>query len=591
MRFAVWSEPRSNEAAGTLRRGGVLTALVYRTREGLRTLSDRERALVILCATAITAGALWGITVSVRATTTVVPAPGGTVRTGIVGQPRFILPILAQTNDADMDLSRLVYSGLLTVTTDGKLEGDLAESVDVSADGKTYTVKLRRNVQWHDGEPFTAEDVLLTIRLIQDPAVKSPIASRFQGVTASKDDDFTVRFTLREPYAPFLTTLQTGILPSHIWSQTPPQGIALAEYVLRPIGTGPFKFEKLKRAEFSGEVREYQLVRNPTTHGPPPFLDSLQFRFFSTTDDLFRALRQGEIESASFLPPSLVRDAERLHEVAVKRLRLPQYFAVFLNQTKHAAFGDLVVRRALTAAVDRDAIIREALRGEGVRVDTPIPPGSIGHAPDIATVPFDGEKAKQGLEEAGWKDADSDGTREKDGTPLRFTLSTTDWPEYVRTAQLLADQWRAIGADVSVQPATVGTMQAEILRPRNYEALLYGEVLGMDPDPYPFWHSTQTRDPGVNLALFKDREADKLLEEVRKTTDPEKRAALYRKFQERILSEAPALFLYSPTYAYTVSKRLGGTFLESGPLPADRFATVGTWYVKTKRVWKGTNRP
>lgn len=591
MAFSVWSEIRSSDRADAVSRGDERASLVRRTREVLHTLPNRERTLVILFATAIAAGALWGLTAFVQATTTVIPASGGTMRTGIAGQPRFVLPILAQTNDVDMDLSHLVYSGLLRLTPEGKLEGDLAESVMVSTDGKTYTAKLRRGVQWHDGEPFTAEDVLLTVRLVQDPAVKSPIASKFQGVAVSKEDDFTVRFTLKEPYAPFLSTLQTGILPSHVWSQVPPQGIALAEYVLRPIGTGPFKFEKLTRAEFSGEVREYRLRRNATYHGPPPFLDGLLFRFFSTTDELFRALRRGEVESASFLPLSLVRDAERLPAAIVKRLRLPQYFAVFLNQTKTAAFGDLTVRRALTAAVDRDTIIREALRGEGVRVDTPIPPGSIGYAPDLATVPFDVEKAKQGLEEAGWKDTNGDGIREKDGTALRFALSTTDWPEYVRTAQLLSEQWRAIGADVSVASATVGTMQAEILRPRNYEALLYGEVLGVDPDPYPFWHSTQTRDPGVNLALFKDREADKLLEEARKTTDGEKRAAIYRTFQERIVGEAPAVFLYGPTYAYAVPRRLGGTFLESGSLPSDRFRAVETWYVKTKRIWKSQSRP
>lgn len=584
MAFSVWYEIPSNQMQDDRPRGG-LALFRYRTHAVLGRLSARERLLVILCATAMSAGVVWGFTAFVRVTTTRVPAPGGTVRTGIVGQPRFILPILAQTNDADMDLSRLVYSGLLTVAPEGRLEGDLAESVDVSADGKTITAKLRRGVRWHDGQPLTAEDVVFTVRLIQDPTVKSPIASKFQGVTVSKDDDATVRFALKEPYAPFLATLQTGILPSHIWSSVPPQGIALSEYALRPIGTGPFKFEKLKRAEFSGEIREYQLARNANYHGSAPLLDALVFRFFPTSDDLFRALRRGEVESANFLSPSLVRDAEHLPAVTVKRLHLPQYFAVFFNSTKHTAFGDLVVRRALTAATDRDTIIREALRGEGARVDTPIPQGSIGHASDLATIPFDPEQAKRGLEEGGWKDQDGDGIREKEGTVLRFTLSTTDWPEYVRTAELLADQWRVIGADVSVQPATVGTMQAEILRPRNYEALLYGEVLGIDPDPYPFWHSTQTRDPGVNLALFKDREADKLLEEARKTTDAGKRSETYRKFQERILSEAPALFLYSPTYAYAVPRRLGGTFLESMPLPSDRFATVHTWYVKTKRVW------
>ncbi|TSC64323.1 MAG: putative ABC transporter substrate binding protein [Parcubacteria group bacterium Gr01-1014_106] len=536
--------------------------------------------------TAVVAGLVWGAASLLEDATSIVAAPGGTVRMGAVGQPRFVLPILAQTSDTDMDLSRLVYSGLLTATPNGTLVGDLAESVQVAEDGKTYTVKLRQNIRWHDGEPFTVDDVLLTVRLIQDPAVKSPIASKFQGVTVTKEDDTTVRFSLKEPYASFLPTLQLGILPAHIWSQVPSQGIALTEYVLRPIGTGPFKFDRLKRAEFSGEIREYTLVRNTTFHRAAPFLDSLQFRFFATTDDLFRALRQGEIESVTFLPPAFVQDAERLRTVTVQRLRLPQYFAIFFNQTKQAIFGDAAVRRALTAAVDRDALIRDALHGEGVRVDAPIPPGSVGYASDLPVTGFDVERAKQNLDEAGWKDGDGDGIREKNGVALRFTLSTTDWPEYVRTAELLAEQWRVIGADVSVQPATVGTMQTDILRPRNYDALLYGEVLGVDPDPYPFWHSTQTRDPGVNLALFKDREADKLLEEARKTTNTEKRAAIYRKFQERIIGEAPAIFLYSPTYAYALPHRVQGTFMESGPLPSDRFATVETWSMRTTRLWK-----
>lgn len=560
-----------------------LVALIARF---VRLLPARERRLAGAFAGLFVVGLLWGIIAVVRATTTTVPAPGGAPTIGMVGQPRFVLPILAQTNDVDMDLARLLYSGLLTIADGREPAGDLATHVEVSADGKTYTAHLREGVRWHDGEPFRAEDVLLTIRLIQDPAVKSPLAPAFQGVEITKVDDQTVRFSLKEPYAPFLYSLTVGILPAHLWADVPPQGIALSPHALRPIGTGPFRFEKLKRAELSGEVHEYRLVRAPAYHGAPPFLESFTFKFFPTSDDLLRALRRGDVEGAGLLPPALVADAERVHGVRVSHLNLPQVFAVFFHQAKNPALADPAVRQALAAAVDRPVLITEALHGEGEPAVSPIPAGSLGHTPELTTIPFNIENARQNLDEAGWVDADGDGIREKEDTALRFTLATTDALEYVTTANLLAEQWRALGADVAVQPATVGTMQAEILRPRNYAALLYGQVLGADPDPYPFWHSTQTRDPGLNLALFKDRQADELLEKTRKTTDVGERSRMYREFQERLVEEVPAIFLYSPTYAYAVPAALQGVFLEHAPLPAERFATISTWYVKTRRVRK-----
>ncbi len=561
-----------------------LRAAVRRT---FRVLPWRERVLILACILAASGGAAWGISLLVRAMTVAIPAQGGTLIEGAVGQPRFVLPILAQTSDTDMDLSRLVYSGLFAVGADGTLTPDLATTMTASEDGKTYTVELRDGVRWHDGEPFTSEDVLLTMRLIRDPAVKSPLAPSFEGIRVEKVSDRAVRFALDEPYAPFPYSLTVGILPSHLWADVPPQSVALSERILRPVGTGPFQFEKLKKAAFSGEIHEYRLVRNERYHGPAPLLDGVTFKFFSSTDDLVRALRRSEVGGVSLLPPSLVQEAARARAVRIQRLGLPQYFAVFFNQAKSPPLSDLAVRRALAGATDRERMIREALHGEASAVAAALPPGSAGTEPDLPTIPFDVERARQNLEEAGWKDADGNGMREKDGVPLAFSLVTSDWPEYVTSAKLLAEQWRAIGADVSVQPATPGAMQADILRPRNYQALLYGEVLGADPDLYAFWHSTQTRDPGLNLSLFKDRESDQLLEEARKITDREARGRLYRKFQERLIQEVPAIFLYSPLYLYAVPKKLGGTFLERAPLPADRFALVSSWHLKTRRVRKG----
>lgn len=571
--------------APLLRRGRIQRTVIA-LAETVRHFSPRERILTGVCATALVGGLLWGVTAMTNALTVVQPVRGGTLRTGVVGQPRFILPILAPTNDVDMDLSRLLYNGLLTVTDGNRLTGDLAESVDASDDGKTYTAHLRQGVVWHDGEPFTADDVVFTVRLIQDPGVKSPLAPSFQGVTTQKIDEHTMRFALQEPYAPFAYSLTVGILPSHLWADVPPQGIALSERVLRPVGTGPFVFEKLKRAEFSGEVHEYRMLRNERYHKSPPLLDALVFKFAATTDDLLRSLRRGEIDSAALLPPSLVQEISAARSIRIERLKLPQYFAVFFHQAKSVPLSDPAVRQALATGIDREQLIREALLFEGVRVETPLPPGTIGSTPDRAATAPDPARARQNLDEAGWTDTDGNGIREKDGVALQFTLATTDWPEYVKTAQLLAAQWRTLGVDVTVQSATVGTMQADILRPRNYQALLYGQVLGADPDPYPFWHSTQTRDPGLNLALFKDRDADRLLEDARKTTVAEKRGATYRKFEERLIEQVPAIFLYSPTYAYALPRTLQGTIFANAPHPADRFANVETWSMKTRRIWK-----
>jgi peptide/nickel transport system substrate-binding protein len=550
-----------------------------------RALPVRERKMAVILIFIVVVGVLWAASAAMQARTDVVPRPGGTYREGLVGQPRFISPMLARTNDIDMAITRLVYSGLLTFNAEGQLTGDLAERVDVSEDGKKYTAHLRSGILWHDGEPFTAADVLYTFQTIQNPDAKSPAAPNFQGVTVEKVDDNTVTFTLREPYAPFLYNLTIGIAPEHIWAGVDPQTIGLAEQNFKPVGTGPFVFAKLRKRSL-GEILEYELSRNERYHGGAPYLGTITFAFYETNEDVLRAFRRGAVQGMGYVPPSFAPDVAGSRSITVHHVKLPQVFAVFFNQARNQALADRTVRTALDLAADRERLIREALSGEGVRADAPIPEGFLGHVADLGRVPYQPEKAKQNLEEAGWKDEDGDGIRQKGDLKLAFTLVTTDWPEYVTTADILRENWRAIGADVTVVSRSVGTVQTDTIRPRDYDALLYGEVLGADPDPYPFWHSTQTRDPGLNLALYKDRDADKLLEEARKTTDDDKRREIYEKFQERLVESVPALFLYSPSYTYATRSPVHGAAIDALPLPSERFATISSWYVKTRRVWK-----
>lgn len=550
-----------------------------------KTLSDKERKVIVVLLALSIAGAIWAVVIYVNSHTQLIPTEGGTYREGIVGQPRYITPVLAKTNDVDMGLTNLIYSGLMKLDENGELTGDLAESVDVSSDGKVYTAHLRKNIKWHDGEPFTANDVVYTIQTIQNPDTKSPASPNFQGVTVQKVDDLTVTFALDTPYAPFMYNLTSGIIPEHVWSQVEAKNISLAEQNLKPIGTGPFEFKKLKKSSL-GEVREYNLKKFEDYHGQRPYLDGINFTFYDQNEDLVRAFRSRKVDGMSFVPTDLVEDVAKMGGTTVYRVNIPQYFAVFFNQTKNPILADKVVRTALDLATDRDKLIKEALNGEGIRIDTPIPPGFLGYVENLGKVDFNLEKAKQNLEEAGWKDSDGDGIREKDGKKLEFTLVTTDYDDYVKTAEILVDTWKQIGVKVNLDSKTVGTVQVEAIRPREYDALLYGEVLLADPDPYPFWHSTQTRDPGLNLALFKDRDSDKLLETARKTTDNDARRETYRQFQERLIEQVPAIFLYSPLYSYALHNNVHGTMLKAIPLPAYRFSTISTWHVKTKRIWK-----
>jgi peptide/nickel transport system substrate-binding protein len=425
---------------------------------------------------------------------------------------------------------------------------------------------------------------VFTIQLIQNGEAKSPASPGFQGVTVAKVDDNTVKFTLNTPYAPFLYNLTQGIIPEHVWASVEPKNISLAEQNIKPIGTGPFVFKKLKKSSM-GEIREYELTRSEKFYGQRPYLDGIRFSFYDSNEELLRAFSGRKVDGMSFVPPTLVGDVAKIHNANIVRVKLPQYFAVFFNQARQPVLADKTVRIALDLAIDRDKLIRDALHNEGTRIDTPIPPGFLGYVDGLGRVEYNPEKAKQNLDEAGWK-VGNDGIREKDGKKLSFTLVTTDWPEYTKTAEMLAEFWRAIGADVKLESHTVGTIQSDVIRPREYDALFYGEILGADPDPYPFWHSNATRDPGLNLALYKDPTSDKLLESARKTTDVEARKETYKKFQERLIEAVPALFIYSPIYDYALQGNVHGTMLDAIQLPAQRFNTISTWYLKTKRIWK-----
>ena len=551
----------------------------------LRVLSRKEKGILFLLLLVIVISLSFLGSRYYKEHSQEIPKAGGHFIEGVIGQPKLVNPILCQTNDVDMDLSTLIYSGLIKYNSSGELIPDLAEGYEISKDGKNYIFHLRENIKWHDDFELTADDVIFTVELIKNPEYKSPLYPNFQGVAIEKVDDFTLKFVLDEPFSPFLYE-QTifGILPKHIWENVLPENFALAEYNLRPIGTGPYQFEEYKKDK-QGNINSYDLVLNENYHLDKPFLEKITFLFFEDEADLIQAFQNKEITGVSYIPTEYKKDLEK-EGINFYSVSLPKFYALFFNQPKNEHLKNKEVRKALAYAIDKQEIIDKALNGQALPAHTPILPGFLGHNPEIKKYEYNQERALELLNKAGWKDIDEKGNRLKEGQPLEITITSVDQPPFPQVLDIIKEAWENIGVKVHVKLYDPAKLQVEYIKPRNYEVLLYGELMMHDPDPWPFWHSSQRLDPGLNLTSFKDEAVDDLLGEARHILDQNKRAKKYLHFQNILAEEIPAIFLYSPTYLYGVDKKIKGIKLDRITFPSDRFAEINMWYVKIRRTWK-----
>ncbi len=564
-----------------------------------------------------------------------VPHPGGRYVEAVIGSPELANPLFASVNDVDMDIVRLVYSGLMRYDEKQRLVPDLAATYTVSPDKKVYIFELRKDVRWHDGEPFQARDVVFTIQAAQNPIVASPLLVSFQGVEARVIDDFTVQLTLKEPFAPFLGALTLGIIPEHIWGDVPAERIRLHKNNLQPIGTGPFQFSKLLKDD-TGYIYQYELVRNPAYYRQSTYLDSFVLQFFSEFEGptgAIQAVREQRAHGLSFVPHDLKDNVERKH-IVIHTLHLPQYTALFLNQGHDEALRFKEARTALEMAIDKDRLLKEVLNGEGEVVWGPILPGYLGYATDTPRTQYALEEANVMLDTISTRisadeyrsirkndllktlgtsasstteiststqaieaqvdallaeelhDAQVFYRRLKDGRLLELSLVTADTPEYRQVAELIAGFWQDIGIKTVIGLIPTKEFNRDVLKDRTYDVLLYGFIIGGDPDQYPFWHSSQIDFPGLNLARYANRTVDALLVKAREEGDTGEAEEAYKKFQVTLLQDRPAIFLYAPTYSYATSDRIFGISGDRIFHPADRLNGVASWYMKTAGQWQ-----
>lgn len=519
---------------------------------------------------------------------TSVPARGGILTEGIVGSPRFLNPLLA-LSDGDRDLTSLVYSGLLRATPEGTLIPDLAENYSLSDDGLSYTFVLREDATFHDKRPVTADDVIFTMEKAKDPALKSPKRANWEGVSVEKLSDREVKLTLKQPYSPFLENATMGILPKHIWGSADADGFAFSPFNTEAVGSGPYRIGKIRR-NASGIPVVYELVPFDGSTLGAPYIAEITFRFYPNEEAILSALDRGEIESASSLSPEAARTlAEK--NMRIERTPLPRVFAVFFNQNQAPIFADKDVRTALTLATDKDALVDSVLEGYGVPIEGPVPPLVLDDEHSLAATTTDARLAEAArlLDRAKWKLNESTGIREKtrgkEVEMLSFTLATSDVPVLKTSAQLVAEMWKRVGADVKVGVYESGDLNQNIIRPRKFEALLFGEIIGRELDLFAFWHSSQRNDPGLNIAMYTNTKVNQLLDEARKVSDPEQRLDDYRKAVAAIKADAPAVFLYSPEFIYAVPEKIRGFRLEHITTQSDRFLGIAGWYTDTEKIW------
>ena len=511
------------------------------------------------------------------------PDYGGTYVEGLAGQPNIVNPLYSHLNAVDRDLTALIFNGLTRVDESNTIQPDLAKSWSISPDGLNYTFTLRSDVKWSDGASFEADDVLYTLHVLQAPEyIGLPTVSNlWRTVAITAVNPSTIRFQLSEPFAPFLEFTAIGILPSHLLKNVGAADLLQSPFNRKPVGTGPFVLDELNSQHALLHV-------NPRYAGPRPYLSGIEFRFYPGWESAFAAYGRNQIEGLAQIDTRSLTRARQTKTLTLYNAPLSGYSLIFLNLTR-APFNSKELRQALLYGTNRNTIVDEILSGQGIVATSPILRNSWAFDNAIPQYPFDPAKADSLLTAGGWMTDTGGGPRLKNNQPLSFVLTTNgDDQTRVAIANELAKQWRVRGISVTVQTVPAASLVQDVLRPRQFDAVLFGFAqLPADPDPYSLWNSTQTPDrtgAGQNYGGWNNRDVDEALEQARRASDRGTRADLYQQFQEIFADEVPALLLYYTVYTYAVDSSVHG--VQIGPLltPSDRLAHIDQWYIKTRRV-------
>lgn len=510
-----------------------------------------------------------------------VPDNGGSITEGIIGTPRFINPVIANSN-VDKDLSSVIYSGLIKTDQNGNIVPDLAERFEISEDRLIYDFYIREDAKFHDGRDVTADDIVFTILKIQDPDIRSPHISDWEGVAIEKVSDKQIRFILKEQDPNFLSKNNVGILPKHLWQDINSQAFSLSLYNREPVGSGPYKIDKVEKDTI--DIPQSYILKSYKDYTlGEPLINKMIFKFAKNEEEIIEMINEGEIDSARDISPASLERID-LNNFNILTSSLPRVFGLFINQSESPALSINSAREALRLATPKTQIIDEVFNGYANKINGPIPDEQLGEE-----LEQDLEAAEQILIDAGWvKNDDGIYILETDDENyiLSTSISTTNVPDLVEVAEIIANDWRKIGVEVSVKVFNTNDLNQNVIRPRNFEILFFGTVVNDYSDLYAFWHSSRRNDPGLNITNYANIETDAVLEKFIETPAENINTEDIEKFISEIEKDIPAIFLYNPQFIYLVSNKIQGVNIDEILITSNRFSNINNWFVNTDKIWK-----
>jgi peptide/nickel transport system substrate-binding protein len=496
------------------------------------------------------------------------PAYGDTIVVGSIGDASNLIPLLA-SDSASHDIAGLIYNGLVRYDKNLNLEGDLAETWEVSKNGLEITFHLRNGVKWHDGADFTADDVMYTYRVTIDPKTPTAYSGDFLMVKKAEVlDKYTFKVTYPKPFAPALASWGSAILPKHLLEG---KEIARSDLARHPIGTGPYKFAEWKTGE------KIVLEANPEYWEGRPYIERYIYRIIPDQATLFLELKSGGVDHTGLTPLQYARQTEFAE--FKKNFNKYKYLAFAYTymgyNLTNPIFQDKRVRKAISYAIDKQELVDGVLLGLGKSASGPYKPGTWVYNDKVERYDFNPQKARELLAEAGWKDTNGDGLLDKDGKPLEFSIMTNQGNDSrAKTVEIIQKKLKEIGITVKPRVMEWASFLQRIDK-KDFEAVVLGWTVGQDPDLFDIWHSSKTQPKELNFITYKNPEVDELLTKGRETFDLEERKKHYFRIQEILADDAPYTFLYVPDALPAVHARFHGI----EPAPAGIMHNFIKWHV------------
>jgi peptide/nickel transport system substrate-binding protein len=501
------------------------------------------------------------------------PAYGDALIEGSIGEPTILIPMLSG-DAASQDIAGLVFNGLVKYDTDLSIIGDLAELWDISRDGLVITFHLRKGVRWTDGKEFTADDVKFGFDTITNKNTPTAYSEDFLQVKKAEVlDKYTFRVTYDKPYAPALASWgNLVVLPKHLLEG---RDLTKTDFGRNPVGMGPYKLTNWVPGQ------ELTLDSNHDYFDGRPYVDRFIYRIIPDTATMFLELQTGGVDMMGLTPIQYTKQTESEYfKNNFRKFRYPQFVYTYMGfNLKSPFFQDGRVRQAIAHAIDKQEIVDVVLFGLGSPATGPYVPHTWPYNPNVKKYPYDPEKAKKLLLEAGWKDTDGDGVLDKDGRPFEFTIRTNMGNTLrLNTATIIQGELAKIGIKVHIEAIEWSTFVNEFIDKRRFEAVILGWSISPDPDQYDIWYSKKTKEKEFNFVSYSNPEVDALLEEGRRTYDIAKRKRAYFRIQEILAEDLPYIFLYVPDATPIVSARFKGI----KPSPIGITYNFPKWYVPNR---------